>query len=349
LSSRPTLFVEIIGFIKAATTTASRLKQLMGILQITLQVIKELMSARLQRSRYNLLSVTPELFAVLRSAYHLTSQEWQRTLSSDLNFQTIEQMRGSELILKVIRRSVVAGYDFPHRDNDVQDFWKVSGAHMQVYMQFLHHKTFATDYKTLAGRHLIQIAKFHFNMAAVHPVSFPLLSDTLALVHMYWEFAKAMRNNQRLLHDEISEVEFVYEAFNLRALLLLRLCFKMVHSATHPVKYKSSPYKDDPARAKELVKTSLLTNVFVNELCEVLINRFFIFVPSDIEEWTAEPEEWEMKEEVDERDYELFVRPCAERLFLDIVLNYKELVIQPVIDLFSQVSCKLYQSVILCH
>lgn len=70
---------------------------------------------------------------------------------------------------------------------------------------------------------------------------------------------------------------------------------------------------------------SLLTDEFVTEIAATLMQTFFVYIPTELEEWTSEPEEWEMKEEGDEDALENFVRPCAERLFLDILISHKQI------------------------
>jgi len=308
-------------------------------------VIKELSTVRLQRSKASLYAVTPELFAVLRDVYISSISEWQQKTAKSpqtTDEQAIALMTISLKVLKVLRRLVIAGYEYPHRDTEVQEYWTTTQLHLQVYLEFLHRTDLNPAYQEAAGRHLTQLAKFHQQMSDEHPISFALLPNSTTLVKNYWRTACTMRERQIEASRQGSEAQPVYENMCLKALTLLRACFKTVYNPAQNFKYKNAEAKVDPPRAKNIISEELLTNDFALELLQTLVNRFFIYTPGDLDEWISEPEEWEMKEEGDEDAYERFVRPCAERLYLDIVLNFKSVVDEPLLTAWQQISSKSF-------
>lgn len=74
-------------------------------------------------------------------------------------------------------------------------------------------------------------------------------------------------------------------------------------------------------------------------MVSALVTQFFVFRPSDLRMWEEEPDEWEKMEEGGE-DWEFAIRPCAEKLFLDLAKNFKDLIIQPLLQVFYQVASK---------
>jgi len=73
---------------------------------------------------------------------------------------------------------------------------------------------------------------------------------------------------------------------------------------------------------------------------ETLVTRFFVFRPRDLRDWEEEPEEWERREEGEGDFWEFSIRSCSEKLFLDLVINYKDLLVQPLLQVFQSVASK---------
>jgi len=332
----PSLMDDIMQLLRQSVQPDSPPKQLSRILLITHHLIKELATVRLTRNVANFRAIAPTLFNTLRELYLYKFQRWQNMLTStnfEFNIEVVNDMNDNERILKIIRRLIVSGWEFPHQDDSIQDFWRTSISHMQLYMQMFHQEGLNNTYQLSAGRHLKQLAKLHVSIAHDHTVSFALLPDASALVRHYWDSAKMIRQRQIAAPDSIPE-DYVtmYDGYNLRALLLLRACFSLVWGANGNFKYrKNEATKEDPNHAKELVKTELLTDAFILDLYDSVIQYFFYYLQSDIEEFTSDPEEWENKEEHTGDSFERSVRPCAERLFLDVTLHYKDLIIEPLL------------------
>lgn len=72
-------------------------------------------------------------------------------------------------------------------------------------------------------------------------------------------------------------------------------------------------------------------------MMETVVTRYFVFRPSDLRQWEEEPDEWERREDMEGDDIEYSTRSCAERLFLDLAINFKTLV-QPLLQVFYSVA-----------
>jgi len=334
----PSLMDEIMDLLRQSVQPNAPPKQLWRVLLITHHLIKELSTIRLNRQIANLRAVAPNLFNVLGELYQYKFQQWQNALahekgSGNPQMQAVDDMSDCEYVLKIMRRLLVSGYEFPHTNETVQSFWRTTTSHMQLYIQIFHEDNLNPAYRHSAGRLLKQLAKLHVNVAHDHQVSFALLPDTPALVRHYWESAKTLRQRQINTPDDNGmDLTSTYDGYNLRALLLLRESFALVWAGESNFKYKKvAELAEEPARAKQLFRSDLLTDPFILDLYDNVIQYFFYYLQSDIEEFTTEAEEWEAKEEHTGDSFERSVRPCAERLFLDITLHYKELILQPLL------------------
>ena len=68
-------------------------------------------------------------------------------------------------------------------------------------------------------------------------------------------------------------------------------------------------------------------------MLETIVAKFFVFTPRDLKQWEEEPDEWEKAQEGMGEDWEFSMRVCAEKLFLDIMLNNKDQMIPHLINI----------------
>jgi len=69
---------------------------------------------------------------------------------------------------------------------------------------------------------------------------------------------------------------------------------------------------------------------------ELLVTTFFKFRKTDFEEWEAE--EWEKRGEDTSDAWEFSIRSRSEKLFLDLVINFKELLVPRLLNVFYSFS-----------
>lgn len=315
-----------------------------------LYIVKELSTGRLLRTRQSLQSAAPEIFNVLGTIYVSKVQAWQTFFreGGDDEGGTIESIEHSLFAIKIIRRLLIAGYDFPAREKDIQEFWTLSRTHLGEFFQYVSAGELAEPVRKAIERHLMQLSKLHLNMATTHPADFVLLPNSLALVRDYWGLvaklgetwgSKSIEGAKIGTDGDEEDDTPIIERIGLKSLLLVRACVKMVFYPTQTFRYKQQQEKDEKNRATQMVKSELLTEDLVREMISSLVQKFFVFRPSDLRMWEEEPDEWEKMEEGAE-DWEFAIRPCAEKLFLDLAKNFKELIIQPLLQVFYSVASK---------
>jgi hypothetical protein len=342
----PTAFDEVTGAVRAyQESDAIRLN---GALEILLRVIKELGTARLRRSQTALQVAAPELVRLLGEIYTRKTALWLAWLSTGRGDEDEADMamQSSLTALKTLRRLLVMGYDYPHHDKLVQEFWNLSQAQFGQFMGFISHDSHVpAPYQTDVGKHLIQFTKLHIAMAEDHAPSFCLLPGSVDLVLSYWrlvvEFAEVFDKSGGIKSSTdrgSSKTKLegpLLERLALKGLLLLKECIAIVHRPSQSFKYQSQEAKKEKAEAIEILKAGLLTDVFVLEAVSVIVNKLFIFRQSDLEAWEEDPEEWEAKERDQGDAWEWEIRPCSERIFLDLLMHYKQLLGPPLLSYFE--------------
>ncbi|KAK3388872.1 armadillo-type protein [Sordaria brevicollis] len=334
----PDVIPTIINVTRRARTESA--VALSGALQVLLRVVKELATARLRRSQTALQAVTPELVQLLGEIYTERTAAWQQFFARGGSGDEDEAdyyMQNSLTALKILRRLVTVGYEHPHTDPMVQGFWSLSQSQFDQFLTGVSSEShIPAPFQDSVGKHLIQFTKLHIDMCDFHPASFPLLPNSIPLVKAYWNLVKQFSNEFEKSggirqtgsenHDGSAKHEGpLSEKLALKGLLLLRSCVSIAHRPMQTFKYKSPEVKNQEKEAMELVKDQLLTNNFLLDIVQVTISRLFIFRQSDLEAWEEDPEEWEAAERNEGQAYEWAVRPCAERLLIDLLTHYKEL------------------------
>lgn len=290
------------------------------------------------------------MFSVLGTIYVNKVQSWQAFFrdGGDDEGGAIENIENSLLALKIIRRLIIAGYDFPAREKDIQEFWELTRTHFGEFLPYVisEGSPLAPSVQKMIEKHMMQLSKFHLNMSTQHPTDFVLFPNSLDLVRDYWSLisklgetwgSKSLDGAKIGTDGDAEDNVPILERLGLKGLLLIRACVKMVFYPMQSFRYKHQQEKDEKKRAIEMIKTDLLTNDLVREMMSALVTRFFVFRPSDLRMWEEEPDEWEKMEEGAE-DWEFAIRPCAEKLFLDLAKNFKDLIIQPLLQVFYSVA-----------
>jgi len=351
--SRPDAIISVTQYLRSASQPGANPIHLHRTLIILLYIIKELSTARLQRSRTSLQSAAPEVFRVLGNIYVEKVRIWLQPMRNDGHGQhfSSEDMVASLLALRILRRLVIAGFQFPNRHVEVQEFWAIACVQFGDLLSLLtpHVEPVTSGARPQIEKHLLQLSKLHLEMVKVHPAAFALLPDSIGLTKAYWgllvNFGQTFGVQSAVTQTKIGtdgdadEDEITYiEKLSLKGLLIIRACVKMVYSPSQTFKYQHEDDKVERKQSTALMRNELLTESVIREMMETLVAQFFVFRPQDLRAWEEEPDEWERREE-NEGDVWLFsIRLCAEKLFLDLVINNKDLLVPPLLNVFYAVA-----------
>ncbi|PHH67313.1 hypothetical protein CDD81_75 [Ophiocordyceps australis] len=343
----PSAFSEIIGFMRSTRGTNQR--HLHGTLLVLLRVVKELCTARLKRSQTSLQSVTPELVYILSEIYSEQSNLWLSFLSARrTNDDNISlSLLNSLLALKLLRRLIIVGYARPHTDQSVDKFWALTQNQFGHFLSLVDSDgDMPHNYDDLIGKHLLQFTKFHIEMADQNVASFATLPNSLSLVHAYWNlidrFSQSFTQSGGIRQESGASgtnkakiLGPLPERLALKGLLLLRACARAAFQRIATLKYRTPEVKAEQEAAQKIIKNELFKDEFVLQVVNVIITHFFVFRRSDLQAWEEDAEEWEQQEQSEGNAWEWEVRPCAEKLFLDLLINFRQLLIPPLLDYFK--------------
>lgn len=318
----PDVITTIIERLRHFRKDTARLNNLMVI---TLQVIKELAAGRLQRTKRSLQQVASELLHVVTGIYIELSEKW-------MSHQTGQDaMQISTWALKILRRLVTSGFEHPHRENDVQQLWTTLVGHQKQFWSLVSDKQPGGTEDDVVIKHLSQLSKMELEMAREHPAAFVLLPHSVEIIQQALLLVgRLVPSVLEAQQDEVSPLE----KLSLLAMLLVRACVKMVFNPAQTFKYQFPQDKEDRKAAVDVIKGSVLTDEVVLVLMETLVTQYFVLRQVDLRDWQEEPDEWEKREEEIADAWEFSLRACAERLFLDLVINFKELLVPRLIQVF---------------
>jgi hypothetical protein len=317
-----------------------------------LQIVKELSTARIQRTRHNLQSASPEIFQLLGGIYVDKVNQWGAIVEQGGagEGKLLETLELSLMALKVLRRLIIAGFEHPSRNQEVQGFWVLTHSHFSKFHSFVDESTNLPEpiHRSIE-KHLLQMSKLHVEMAKTHPASFALLPESISLVKSYWSLVVTLGEK----YDSLGaggeeEGKSLTEKTGLRALLLIRACAKMAFNPAQTFKYQTPEDKEERKQSVQLVKMQLFTEEFVINVMELLVTQFFRFRKIDFQDWEEEPEDWEKREEENSDAWEFSIRSCSEKLFLDLVIHFKDLLIPRLLTVFYTFASELWMFYIKC-
>ncbi|KAM9881391.1 hypothetical protein VD0002_g8405 [Verticillium dahliae] len=334
----PEALPSLIALLRSSRT--GQPQHLHGTLQILLQVVKEMSTARLRSAQTALHSITPEIAYVLGEIYAERIPVWVDFLTGvkgqDGASEADIAIRITLLTLKVIRRLLISGFEAPHKDKTVQQFWTLSQNHFGQFLGFVSQESAVPEsYQELVGKHLLQFTKLHMEMATSQPTSFAGLPSSLPLIHAYWDlvakFAEVFDKSEGIRQssgDAKSKAEGpLLEKLTTRALLLIKACLDLAFLPKHTFVYRGPEAKKEEHEAVEFIKNELFKDDFCLQIANTVLTHLFVFRQSDLEAWDEDPEEWEHQERFDSSAYEWEVRPAAERVFLGLLNQRKTLLV----------------------
>ncbi|KAM3067576.1 hypothetical protein ACMFMG_000109 [Clarireedia jacksonii] len=347
----PDILTNLIQMLRKANDS-NQLHLRRGLL-ILLQVVKELSTARLRRSQTSLQSVTPEMVFLLNIIYSQKVSQWLSFFEQNSNDEggAMDSMENSLIAIKILRRLLIVGYEYPNHDKDVQQLWQQSQQQFGQFLSMVNAEPaiLVSPAKELVERHLVQFAKLHVQMSNTHPAAFALLPNSIDLVRGYWGFVAKFGESygsatqdfsaKSLQTDDGSKQDRpILEKLCLKGLTLLRACMKMAFNPTQSFKYRTPEVKEEQKQAVAFLKSQLLTDELVSQIASVIVTKFFVFRQVDLEAWEEDEDEWEIREGGGGDSWEFEVRPCAEKLFMDLVINFKDLLVEPLLQFFQSVA-----------
>ncbi|PFH52845.1 hypothetical protein AMATHDRAFT_1887 [Amanita thiersii Skay4041] len=95
------------------------------------------------------------------------------------------------------------------------------------------------------------------------------------------------------------------------------------------------------ARMHGTPNKNTLSKEFVETAVKVLITSFMPLNPSDLDNWVNDPEEWVNIEDKENDQWEYEIRPCSERVLVQLSNQFEEVVTPLLVSTFNEIATQL--------
>lgn len=312
------------------------------------QTLKELSTKRLAADQRNFAEVTAQYFeytwhhwctdtqGILQGLRTLLAGPQTAILASDQDQALRLTCERWMLCLKVLRRMLVHGFQSDVKSvQEVGPVKDVCPAFLQALQEFLQYRIGLKHGQVLQAfvdKACLRLMKIFIEVQSTHPYSF----SNRAVLPPVLEFC--------YIHiTEPKEENLPFEVFLIKCMIFLQNVIECV--AYRPNKSgrvvgQSTPTleeaKGNLARQAEEILVSLLDKQRLVVLCEIIIRRYFVLTPADLEEWSNDPELFH--HEQDAGQYKDKLRPSAESLYLSLFESHRELLAPVVVSILKQAS-----------
>ncbi|KAI9015058.1 armadillo-type protein [Gaertneriomyces semiglobifer] len=333
----PSLLHELIEAIRTtyttnATTLSARHAQVQFRALTTLYlVVKALCSSRLPAGKKMFQQVSPELLQYTGTIFTEQSDRFLAHAEALVNGQVVDLLPAefnvqiAVISLKILRRVIVYGFATLHASPDALNVYGLLLNYLSKFVQLLNlvsKATYPKIYKCLTSA-VMQIGKIYLDFQGRDVYGFVSAPGSTDALKYYWSHLEAGGT----VGDKPTT-----EKFLVQGMILLRRVVKNKDLAEPP---RSAATLDatsvsavDVPSIRRLLQTELLTEAFVRKSCEVLVVRYLKWSDEELSNWENEPEEFVA--EVDSDAWTFSVRPCAEKLFMDLMQTNRTL-LQPFI------------------
>ncbi|KAF9008940.1 armadillo-type protein [Cyathus striatus] len=170
-------------------------------------------------------------------------------------------------------------------------------------------------------RHIQAFGKFFRRLQQLSHqrfVDLPLCSD---LVLFYWSQVVEATSGPVELIDDSNHV-----LYPVRFLVQGMVLFKENLAQWTPTRRDGNPNKNS------------LSEEFVQNAVHLLITRFMPLNPKDLDNWISDPEEWVNLEDKENDQWEFEIRPCSERVLMQLSNQFSDFVAPLLVSTFQQLA-----------
>ncbi|CAG8476007.1 4188_t:CDS:10 [Ambispora gerdemannii] len=277
-------------------------KRLLLTLHLT---VKALCSKTFAPDRKMLEQIAPDLLRDVGSVFFEHANRFYTLLSSsnDVSQITVE-LETSILALKCLRRLITHGFQ------DISEIDQAKAKNIFMIYSIRGNSMQDTESPIFAfiESHITLIGKLYIDLQMMHPIPFALTPRTMEILKYYWQVLVA--------HGPSYDQGVIKKS-----------------------SYNQNSRGLDKSKITAAIKTvddELLTPEFITSCAEILISRFLILMKEDLSMWEEDPEGWVNSSEADHWEYQL--RPCAEKVFMELLMQNREILSPLIIRLLENVA-----------
>ncbi|ODQ67404.1 ARM repeat-containing protein [Nadsonia fulvescens var. elongata DSM 6958] len=314
----PELFNDLTNIIKSGIESDDNIK-LHNALQILNQIVKSLSAVRFGRSRAALMQVTPTLLAFISNIYYDFTQRWMQEVN-------VACMEIGYLCLKISGRLLSDGYEFANRAPEARNMFAGTVAHLQGFIT--NYDNLSTE---LLEKHIKGLGKLYHGLISMQPTAFLSMPGACDVIRTYLTIIeKKAPEFHREDHDSDESIEF-WEKIIVQGLILIKKAISVIYkNGATTIRYRSNDDKEETKAAVDMLKNDIFNKNTISHFTMVLLTWYLRLRPSDLESWNDDPESWVNEDLQNAWEYQL--RPCAEKVFGDIMANFLDTVVQLILS-----------------
>ncbi|CAG8596026.1 7001_t:CDS:10 [Dentiscutata erythropus] len=251
------------------------------------------------------------------------------TLASSNDIGVTTDLETSLSALKCIRRLTVYGFKDISKVDETKTFFLLVLEHLQKFHALRNaFQDSASPSLEFIDAHITRIGKFYIELLKTHPISFIMTPGAVDVIQYYWKLLITYGKS----NEDLSCKSPVIEKYLIQALLLLK---GIIRKSAYNHGLKES--KDlQVSEAMRIVDEQISTPNFVESCAELLISNLIILRKDDLIMWEEDPEGWINYDESDHWEHHL--RPCAEKVFMDLLSQYRDLLSPKIVKLIENVA-----------
>ncbi|RDB22808.1 Importin-11 [Hypsizygus marmoreus] len=172
-------------------------------------------------------------------------------------------------------------------------------------------------------RHVRVFGKFFRRLQQLGQSRFVALPMCSELIMFYWsKVVEATSGPSELISDSNDAV------YPVRFLVQGMVLFKESLAQWTPIRRNGTPNEH------------FLSQEFVENAVRLLVTRFMPLNPKDLDNWMADPEEWVNLEDRENDQWEFEIRPCSERVLVQLANQYPQFVTPLLQATFKQIAAQ---------
>jgi hypothetical protein len=307
----PDLFDRISRIISEAIDE-NNLVVLHNALYILNQVLKQLASMKVGRTRSNMQEHVPGLLNLVGGLYVNLINDW--TQSVDL-----AKMEVGYLALKACSRLMYDGYEYSNRAAEARCFFETAYNHLGAFLGEYENRP-----SHLLAKYIIQIGKLYVRLFDNQAAAFVLMPRSLQVLQLYLSIveSKAPTFHNDDEEDDCDKIE-IYQNVVIQGFELLKGMIHVVHKASATtIRFRTEDERAEAKAAQTLLKAELFTQPILSQLTNIILSWCLRLNQSDIECWRSDPEEFFVEEIQISPEYHL--RPCAASLFENLIVSFRD-------------------------
>ena len=280
-------------------------------------VVKTLASKCLLGDRRLFQELTVNVFNFILNLWNTYTESFLIMASNGADTSQIQEaLEKALLLLRILRKLVVNGFNKPSESQDAMLFLEIVFERARTCLECRKTLISRGIQMEVCDKFIIHLTKVLLGVLEIHPFCYIELIPTSLEFSVFYCFTEA---GQAL----------TFERFIIQCLNLMKGILSTYYKPAKDIEDTKNPLT---SRANQL-RQDFFTPETLTEICSRLVTHYFLLTPADLELWDTDPENFVVDDCGESWKYSL--RPCTESLFLAIFHRFREVLATVLVGLMQ--------------